>query len=126
MSVGQAAQAGSESHAGACETHTATVLFIADRVYKLKKPVNLGFLDFLKVRSPAKNTAAACASTASAHSSAAALASSAIPITNSSTLPAGHGTGQGPWNGSRRDLRPFRRRRRRRNDGCWRPTPRRP
>ncbi|MEU8233173.1 AAA family ATPase [Actinoplanes sp. NPDC048967] len=28
------------------ETHTAVLFFIADRVYKLKKPVNLGFLDF--------------------------------------------------------------------------------
>ncbi|MBX6390341.1 MAG: AAA family ATPase [Frankia sp.] len=28
------------------ETHTATLFFTADRVYKLKKPVNLGFLDF--------------------------------------------------------------------------------
>ncbi|MFJ3175334.1 AAA family ATPase [Streptomyces roseus] len=29
-----------------CETHTAVVLFVADRVYKLKKPVDLGFLNF--------------------------------------------------------------------------------
>jgi len=28
------------------ETHAAIVFFIADRAYKLKKPVNLGFLDF--------------------------------------------------------------------------------
>jgi aminoglycoside phosphotransferase family enzyme/predicted kinase len=28
------------------ETHTAVLFFLADRVYKLKKPVNLGFLDF--------------------------------------------------------------------------------
>jgi uncharacterized protein len=46
MNVGQAAQAGTEIHAGVCETHAATVLFIAERAYKLKKPVNLGFLDF--------------------------------------------------------------------------------
>ena len=32
------------------ETHTAVLLFLADRVYKLKKPVDLAFLDF---RSPA-------------------------------------------------------------------------
>ncbi|MFJ7587508.1 AAA family ATPase [Streptomyces sp. NPDC097617] len=31
------------------ETHTAVVLFIGDRVYKLKKPVDLGFLDFTTV-----------------------------------------------------------------------------
>jgi uncharacterized protein len=28
------------------ETHTAVLFFLADRVYKLKKPVDLGFLDF--------------------------------------------------------------------------------
>ncbi|WP_344428677.1 bifunctional aminoglycoside phosphotransferase/ATP-binding protein [Streptomyces lavendulocolor] len=28
------------------ETHTALVLFVADRAYKVKKPVDLGFLDF--------------------------------------------------------------------------------
>ena len=28
------------------ETHTAVVVFTGDRVYKLKKPVSLGFLDF--------------------------------------------------------------------------------
>jgi aminoglycoside phosphotransferase family enzyme/predicted kinase len=28
------------------ETHCAVVFFLGDRVYKLKKPVNLGFLDF--------------------------------------------------------------------------------
>ncbi|GAA3784818.1 bifunctional aminoglycoside phosphotransferase/ATP-binding protein [Streptomyces chiangmaiensis] len=28
------------------ETHTAVVLFLGDRVYKLKKPVDLGFLDY--------------------------------------------------------------------------------
>ncbi len=28
------------------ETHTAVLIFIGDRVYKLKKPVDLGFLDF--------------------------------------------------------------------------------
>jgi len=28
------------------ETHSATLIFLGDRVYKLKKPVDLGFLDF--------------------------------------------------------------------------------
>ena len=35
--------------AAAYETHTAVVFFAGDRAYKLKKPVNLGFVDF---RSP--------------------------------------------------------------------------
>jgi aminoglycoside phosphotransferase family enzyme/predicted kinase len=30
----------------AAETHTAVLVFVGDRVYKAKKPVNLGFLDF--------------------------------------------------------------------------------
>ncbi|MFG1609745.1 hypothetical protein [Actinoplanes sp. NPDC049265] len=28
------------------ETHAALVVFVGDRAYKLKKPVDLGFLDF--------------------------------------------------------------------------------
>jgi aminoglycoside phosphotransferase family enzyme/predicted kinase len=32
--------------AGVAETHSAVVYFAGDRAYKLKKPVNLGFLDF--------------------------------------------------------------------------------
>ncbi|MET8582368.1 AAA family ATPase [Streptomyces collinus] len=32
-----------------CETHTATLFFVGDRVYKLKKPVDLGFLDYTAV-----------------------------------------------------------------------------
>ncbi|GGY88978.1 hypothetical protein GCM10010300_36370 [Streptomyces olivaceoviridis] len=32
-----------------CETHTATLLFLGDRAYKLKKPVDLGFLDYTTV-----------------------------------------------------------------------------
>jgi aminoglycoside phosphotransferase family enzyme/predicted kinase len=32
-----------------CETHTAVVFFTGDRVYKLKKPVDLGFLDYTTV-----------------------------------------------------------------------------
>lgn len=31
---------------GVTETHSAYVFFVGDRAYKLKKPVNLGFLDF--------------------------------------------------------------------------------
>jgi uncharacterized protein len=33
-------------YAGVAETHSAVVYFAGDRAYKLKKPVNLGFLDF--------------------------------------------------------------------------------
>ncbi|MGY4742275.1 bifunctional aminoglycoside phosphotransferase/ATP-binding protein [Streptomyces sp. ATMOS53] len=29
-----------------CETHTAILFFVGDRAYKVKKPVNLGFLDY--------------------------------------------------------------------------------
>ncbi|MEU8495557.1 AAA family ATPase [Streptomyces lavendulae] len=29
-----------------CETHTGVVFFVGDRAYKLKKPVDLGFLDY--------------------------------------------------------------------------------
>src|SRR6266511_1713518 len=36
----------SSDHASVLETHAAVLFFLADRVYKLKKPVNLGFLDF--------------------------------------------------------------------------------
>jgi aminoglycoside phosphotransferase family enzyme/predicted kinase len=32
--------------AGLVETHSAVVVFLGDRAYKLKKPVDLGFLDF--------------------------------------------------------------------------------
>ncbi|WP_438874343.1 AAA family ATPase [Streptomyces griseoloalbus] len=35
--------------AQACETHTAIVFFAGDRAYKLKKPVDLGFLDYTTV-----------------------------------------------------------------------------
>ena len=28
------------------ETHSAVVVFVGDRAYKVKKPVDLGFLDF--------------------------------------------------------------------------------
>ncbi|GIF12879.1 AAA family ATPase [Actinoplanes teichomyceticus] len=33
-------------HAEMLQTHTAVLFFLGDRVYKLKKPVDLGFLDF--------------------------------------------------------------------------------
>ncbi|MEU9135330.1 AAA family ATPase [Streptomyces sp. NPDC048404] len=32
-----------------CETHTAVLFFVGDRAYKLKKPVDLGFLDYTSV-----------------------------------------------------------------------------
>ncbi|MEV7130034.1 AAA family ATPase [Streptomyces sp. NPDC093260] len=32
-----------------CETHTATLFFVGDRAYKVKKPVDLGFLDYTTV-----------------------------------------------------------------------------
>lgn len=35
--------------AAACETHTAVLFFAGDRVYKVKKPVDLGFLDYSAV-----------------------------------------------------------------------------
>ena len=35
-----------EPFAAVAETHSAVVFFAGDRAYKLKKPVNLGFLDF--------------------------------------------------------------------------------
>ncbi|GAA3340777.1 hypothetical protein GCM10020358_29610 [Amorphoplanes nipponensis] len=37
---------GPSERTAALETHTAVLFFIGDRVYKLKKPVDLGFLDF--------------------------------------------------------------------------------
>ncbi|MGP3974194.1 AAA family ATPase [Streptomyces sp. 8N114] len=38
-----------EPRADVCETHTAIVFFAGDRAYKLKKPVDLGFLDYTTV-----------------------------------------------------------------------------
>ena len=35
-----------EPYAAVAETHSAVVFFAGDRAYKLKKPVDLGFLDF--------------------------------------------------------------------------------
>ena len=32
--------------AAVAETHSAVVFFLGDRVYKVKKPIDLGFLDF--------------------------------------------------------------------------------
>jgi uncharacterized protein len=45
-----------EPWATLAETHSAVLLFVGDRVWKLKKPVNLGFLDFSTVEA----RAAAC------------------------------------------------------------------
>ncbi len=39
-------QAAGPPRADVHETHTAVVFFVGDRVYKLKKPVDLGFVDF--------------------------------------------------------------------------------
>lgn len=39
-------QTGVDATARLVETHTAILFFIGDRVYKLKKPVDFGFLDF--------------------------------------------------------------------------------
>ena len=39
--------------AAIAETHCAVVVFVGDRAYKLKKPVDLGFLDFRTVGGPA-------------------------------------------------------------------------
>jgi aminoglycoside phosphotransferase family enzyme/predicted kinase len=36
----------SDDRPGVAETHSAHVFFVGDRAYKLKKPVDLGFLDF--------------------------------------------------------------------------------
>lgn len=40
---------GGPARAGVCETHTATLFFVGDRAYKVKKPVDLGFLDYTTV-----------------------------------------------------------------------------
>jgi len=37
---------GPSDHTAVVETHAAIVFFVGDRAYKLKKPVDLGFLDF--------------------------------------------------------------------------------
>lgn len=41
-----AAGAGNDPPAAITETHVATVVFLGERVYKVKKPVRTGFLDF--------------------------------------------------------------------------------
>jgi uncharacterized protein len=48
LSVPQTGQARREpeAFAGVAETHSAAVFFAGERAYKLKKPVDLGFLDF--------------------------------------------------------------------------------
>jgi uncharacterized protein len=43
------ADGGPVPRAEVCETHTAIVFFVGDRAYKLKKPVDLGFLDYTTV-----------------------------------------------------------------------------
>ena len=45
-----------EAYAAVAETHSAVVFFVGERAYKLKKPVDLGFLDFTRPRA----RAAAC------------------------------------------------------------------
>jgi aminoglycoside phosphotransferase family enzyme/predicted kinase len=41
-----AAGGNGEAYAAVAETHSAVVFFVGERAYKLKKPVDLGFLDF--------------------------------------------------------------------------------
>ncbi|WP_163553865.1 AAA family ATPase [Candidatus Frankia alpina] len=43
--AGQPSRPGA-GHLDTVETHTATLFFVGDRVYKIKKPVNLGFVDY--------------------------------------------------------------------------------
>lgn len=43
-----------ESGAAAVETHSAAIFFLGDRAYKVKKPVDLGFLDFRTVEARAE------------------------------------------------------------------------
>ena len=43
---GHACADAGEPFAAVAETHSAVVFFAGDRAYKLKKPVDLGFLDF--------------------------------------------------------------------------------
>ena len=45
-----------EAYAAMAERHSAVVLYVGERAYKLKKPVALGFLDFTEPRA----RAAAC------------------------------------------------------------------
>ncbi|MGW2509765.1 bifunctional aminoglycoside phosphotransferase/ATP-binding protein [Streptomyces scopuliridis] len=49
MPVESTAAVDSSPRAEVSETHTAVVMFVEDRAYKVKKPVNLGFLDFTSV-----------------------------------------------------------------------------
>ena len=48
--AGEAAGCGGKSFAAVAETHSAVVFFAGDRAYKLKKPVDLDFLDFTSQR----------------------------------------------------------------------------
>ena len=47
-----------------CETHTAIVFFAGDRAYKVKKPVDLGFLDYTTRRRAGQRASAKSLSTA--------------------------------------------------------------
>jgi aminoglycoside phosphotransferase family enzyme len=44
--TGDASPAWHEGFVATRETHAAVVFLVGDRAYKLKKPVNLGFLEF--------------------------------------------------------------------------------
>jgi len=48
------ARRGSQPFGGAAETSSAVVYFAGDRAYKLKKPVDLGFLDFTTLEARAR------------------------------------------------------------------------
>src|SRR5271166_3771383 len=50
---GHACADAGEPFAAIAETHSAVVFFAGDRAYKLKKPVDLGFLDFTSQRARA-------------------------------------------------------------------------
>lgn len=47
-----------------CETHTSVLFFAGDRVYKLKKPVDLGFLDYTTVPPAGRRASGRWSSTA--------------------------------------------------------------
>jgi aminoglycoside phosphotransferase family enzyme len=47
---------GGDQAAGVRETHSAIVLLFGDRAYKIKKPVDLGFLDFRSVQARSRVT----------------------------------------------------------------------
>ncbi|MGW5781649.1 bifunctional aminoglycoside phosphotransferase/ATP-binding protein [Streptomyces sp. NPDC003863] len=49
LRTGDASDTGTLPRAEVCETHTAVVFFVGDRAYKLKKPVDLKFLNYTTV-----------------------------------------------------------------------------